>query len=942
MQLEIEVATPTGAPTKDKGDLLEGLANDFLSMQNYDVDTQLRVTGSELDLLCKHRVNQKIIYVECKAYRDTLTANVLTNLVGIINIRGYQEGWLLSTGPLGKDAKGLQSEWESKRPDESQKLSIYTPDRIIDALIRAQVIKAPPYEDAVKEIGEDSLGAWMLLITPYGRHWCATRLSGGVPQEVLVYHAKTGHLVTDQQLLGNLAKTDSSLKTLDFEYVLRLKGSSISSTELAKLNPVVQVQHGDNWADYRPARPEDFVGRQEAQTKIVHFLEDVSEHKTQTRVFAITGDSGMGKSSLIAKLRDSMSNQRYRRRFFVYAVDVRAAKDATYVFSSLLSCLRDAASHGFGSTVAETLRINSSSEPLESPSIIEFLATLEQKGQVVCLVFDQFEELYSKPELFNVFEVAQQLFLSTISAQSNLVLGFAWKSDSTVHQSHPAYFMWHRLADLRLLIELGRFRHAEASKAITLFEKELGEKLLKSLRRQLIENSQGFPWLLKKLSIHIYEQIRAGISQSELMDKALDVESLFNRDLQNLSQAERTCLKLIAESAPADWYKVLEASSSEVLRALQDKRLIIKSGDRLNLYWDIFREFVLTQKTPFIPLTYLPSHPSLNTALLMAQHLDAKLSRSYAELSKLTNLNENTVANVIRDLIMFGIAIGGQSQATLAESMTDSTPEQVLLKLRFALKHHALTMILSQREQGAFITKMGIVNLLKEINPAAQHQERTWNVYAERMGLWLSATGYIVPFKNGWKIEDQGHVMINAEQLIGRRFYSRKSTTNESTIFFADASPEQTISTLEWLLQNPDSTLKKVKSAGYRNGARTLVNLRLAQNRDGKCIPGENLVTSETTSVELVWRAASKEPVLLFVMDTLKAHPSASGTAIGILVSKNYKRNWSKESATKVGGRLINWAVWLSHNTDDTGQFKPSLHSGNKKTQEGLFDPSHL
>ena len=31
-----------------------------------------------------------------------------------------------------------------------------------------------------------------------------------------------------------------------------------------------------------------------------------------------------------------------------------------------------------------------------------------ERSQVVCLVFDQFEELYSKPELFPVFEEAQR------------------------------------------------------------------------------------------------------------------------------------------------------------------------------------------------------------------------------------------------------------------------------------------------------------------------------------------------------------------------------------------------------------------------------------------------------------------------------------------------------------------------------------------------------
>ena len=406
----------------------------------------------------------------------------------------------------------------------------------------------------------------------------------------------------------------------------------------SNLNQVIQVEHGETWADYRPARPQDFVGRKDVQEQIIHFLKDVREEKSSTRVFAIKGDSGMGKSSLIAKLRDRVHNQRYRRKFFVYAVDVRAATGAGYVLCSILDCLRKAAKSGFGTGDPDNLRITNSADPLESPSIQAFLTQLEHKGQVICLVFDQFEELYSKPEVFAVFEASQNLFLSAVAAQSNLVLGFAWKTDSTVQQDHPAYYMWHRLADHRMEVELGQFTSSEASNAISIFQKELGEKLIPNLRRQLTENSQGYPWLLKKLCIHVHDTVKSGTSQSELVDKDLDVKSLFDKDLQELTTSESICLKMIAESAPVDWSEILNDFGQEVLGGLQDKRLIVRSGTRLNLYWDIFREYVLTQTVPSIPFSYLPSSPSIRALLKVVEQLSLEKIKILQGLANFADL----------------------------------------------------------------------------------------------------------------------------------------------------------------------------------------------------------------------------------------------------------------------------------------------------------------
>ena len=896
----IEVATPSGSPNKDKGDLLEGIAEDLLRIRQYKATKQLRLVGAEIDLFCKHQVNRRTVYVECKAHRDPISADVLIKLLGTIQSQKYQEGWLISTGPLGKDAKGFQHDWENRPDEESQKLSIYTPDRVIDALISAKMVEHPPRDSAFKIIGnEDRVGDPMLLITKYGIFWTIACLEGGVPVGVLVYYAKTGNIVDEQALLRNLAQTDTSQNVLDFEYLLNFPKSDVESS----LNQVIEVEHGETWADYRPARPQDFVGRKEVQAQIIRFFRDVRENQSTTRVFAITGDSGMGKSSLIAKLRYRVQNQHYRRKFFIYAVDVRAATGANYILCSVLACLRKAAKSGFGTENPDDLKITNSANPFESPSIQNFLNRLEQRGQVICLVFDQFEELYSKPEVFSVFEATQKLLLSAVAAQSHLVLGFAWKTDSTVPQDHPAYYMWHRLADHRMEVGLRQFTSSEASNAISIFQKELGEELRSDLRRQLIENNQGYPWLLKKLCIHVYDTVRSGISQSELVDKDLDVKSLFDRDLQQLTPSENTCLKMIAESTPADWYKILEASDQEVLGALQHKRLIIRSGGRLNLYWDIFREYVLTQTVPSIPFSYLPSSPSIGALLKVVGQLSLEEGQNYAGLSELCGLGERTIVNVIRDLKMFDIAIVDQSEVRLAPSMEASDQEKVLQRLRHRLRNHELTMRLSKQDPEEFITTLDMIDLLKEINPTAQHQEKTWKVYAERMGDWLSVTGYLVQEENVWQFEDQGKVNLE--------YINKNRKIGGIDIFVGNTSPAKTVEALDYLRNNQPISSKKMEEKGFRNAVSALRGLKVIKNEFGKYSIIEPSEFESKSSLEVLWNAVCGEKTIQLVVDYLKEHPMADGKAVGRFLNLKFKRKWSPSSETRTGNSLYRWASWV-------------------------------
>jgi len=215
--IKTEIATSPHVSTKVKGDLLEKLAHDLLIAQNYTVLTQLRFTGTELDLLCTHKMNNKEIYVECKALRRNLSATVLTKLAGTLLHRKCSEAWLISTSEFGKEAKGWITEWKKRPNDEASRLSFYNPSAIVDALIDSGVITHAP-DLKILELTEDesSFCDWLLLITEFGIFWAIKHLSGGVASDVILYNAKNAELIRDRVLLDNVSKTDSSLHPLSF------------------------------------------------------------------------------------------------------------------------------------------------------------------------------------------------------------------------------------------------------------------------------------------------------------------------------------------------------------------------------------------------------------------------------------------------------------------------------------------------------------------------------------------------------------------------------------------------------------------------------------------------------------------------------------------------------------------------------------------------------
>ena len=151
--MKIKVAINDVDPQKKKGDLLEKIAKELLITHNYEVETQLRNTGVELDLLCQNKANaSKKIYVECKAYGEDnkIQSDVITSLHGIRGIKNYEEAWLISTSELGKDAKGLVKEIEAgkaKNLEEARENAI----KSIKEFAKKEIKATPSFEREIKK-----------------------------------------------------------------------------------------------------------------------------------------------------------------------------------------------------------------------------------------------------------------------------------------------------------------------------------------------------------------------------------------------------------------------------------------------------------------------------------------------------------------------------------------------------------------------------------------------------------------------------------------------------------------------------------------------------------------------------------------------------------------------------------------------------------------------
>ena len=565
----------------------------------------------------------------------------------------------------------------------------------------------------------------------------------------------------------------------------------------------------------------------------------------------------------------------------------------------MLKCLEEAKAKGFGDPIP--LQLTDPCEPLSSKSIQSYLDSLEKSGQVICLVFDQFEELYSKPELFNVFTAAKDLMLDVASSRTNLALGFAWKTDSTTQQDHPAYHMWHELSDYRKVFKLEVFDNGEITKSITKFEKEVGSKLPAEIRHQVQHSCQGFPWLLKKLCINLYENTKKGEGPDSILVD-LDVGRLFESDLDNLTQPEHSCIKIIAQKAPADWSEIIEISGVSVLNSLVHKRLVIKSGDRLNVYWDIFKDYLLTGSVPVVPFNYIPTS-DLSSMLKVSMVLKPDIFVEASGIADKTALKEKTVWNIGADLVMFGVAERNGVDFKQHRNVSSYDEYSLLCEIRQRISKHSLKIALYKNRAGKTVSQKYIVETLKKCLPKEKFCDKTWSIYTNRLIKILVNTGYLVNIGGQFVVQDTGAPIVERTRL-GR------SGKKRGFVFPAHASPASVCEALKAISES--ANLDYLTNNGYRNSLSVLKRFELISFTKGDIFANKDALEKFGGIEEAVWTSAKNEPVISVCIEWMLENSSKNGPDLGSFISDRYNLSRTIGSKQRNGNALRQWSIWVS------------------------------
>lgn len=881
---QVRIELPEGASQKDKGDFLEDLFRTLMERQRYRVTQRLRFTGSEIDLLCQHLDRQAdTALVECKAKASVMADDLKNFAFDIIVSKKAEHGYFVHTSELQQAAAGIREELTR---DHGSSVTFVGPEKLVQLLIDAGLVKG-----AAEPTAKDHAIATktILLFTPQHKLWVFVYAIGTAASHYSVTSACGQQIgvAESQAVLTYLSEELQDLKELSESP----RSGQVPLVE-KEHEIIAEVQESQEWPDLRPVGSKFFVGRSTLSQRIYHFVRAPLDEPSASRVFFVEGKSGWGKSSLLAHLRARARNKRNRNALFALVIDSRSANTSAFVGLSVLKLLEQAAKVEFiPSDLVQKVRIPSWFDVLSDPGMTLIFDWLKKNHRILVLAFDQFEDIFRKHDLFRAFH---KLMMDAVSRQGNLVLGFSWKSEINIPIDNPAYGLWQQAREHSLSFEVEKFSAPEVDRVIAQLQQQSRRQLPTPLKRRLREGSQGFPWLIKKLATHCYYEMVKGLNPDDLVDQDLNVKDLFDRDRQSLTPEEGRALKLIAQRGydgdPFDVSEVDDRVDEAVLNRLLSKRLIIRTGGKYTVYWDIFRDHIVEEKPPRLDESFLlRQYP--NPCVEVLKILISSQFTSVEQLCDTLHVSEGTALNLLRELRNFGAITKSGSGFAVRDGILSEDDFKEYIGGR--LQNHVVIRTLRQSGKDR-IELSDITRALQVTNSNLSFSQKTWQTYATFLTTWLRY----------------------CDIDLGRRLAAEpKNRSIDIQAYTPQCRPEKLLEVLGWLASNEDPISRPSDKAFEKPlydlkvlGVLTYVRDRIYMTRLGNTLLKAERVRWATILADL----AVASPKIRVAADALAATDDDSSLAFesGISEILNGISSPSYRSVTRMV--LKSWARFVN------------------------------
>jgi hypothetical protein len=869
-----------GAVANKAGHLFEDFIGRLLARYGYEEPRagNVRVTarGIELDLSVRHRLTGHRAIVECKAYSSPVRSAELEAFYGKLTVARFADpdahGYFVALPRL--TAEG--TEQAAHIMERDNRFKALNASDVVDALRDLEIINEPPNSagltsDPAVVVTEHGVYSAVIALDPSTRTGTKVLVWGRAPVPLPVKELVSA----DPDYGGGLPVEDLT--------------ADVPSTLLnVPEDPVVVTVSGstEDFEYQLPAAPKFFVGRRD----LVSVLEAVNDQANALVV--LNAQSGWGKSSLALKFKDLVTS----RKGHALVVDSRTASSRVYITEVLRRAATEAEATGL-------LKLSTDSSWATLASSLRSLAaaTWSPDRGPLLVFFDQFENVFKDVALTREF---RDLALGAREVSGRVIIGFAWKTDLVGWtEGHPYQLRDEIRANARLLT-LEPLGAREVETLLKRLEKRLGQKLLPDLRARLREYSGGLPWLLKKLADHLIREVGAGATQERLLAEALNVQNLFEADLAELQPAEQEALRFVARFAPVAASEVMERASAEVVQSLIDRRLLVQVGERLDTYWDIFRDFLNTGRVP-IEDSYILRQTPLSVARLLGAVAEFGGDASLAQLTEKLNTSENAVFNLSREVRLMGVTTYEPNRVRIAGEIWNASDKEAALRRRVTgalRRHRAFSAFTQLAERGG--GKVQVSDYARELPaafPAVEVAPTTWQSYARAFVLWFEYAGLV-------RTGGQSVIALgDADEPAQTKLFSFRAPVRARGAF-PQHPPAPAMALLQRIAlgQPLDEELTGRDKAALRDlailGAVEFDEAGEAQLAD------EQLFVDGQLDVVPLRKLVEARPGCREALALLKNDPAAPPDVIGELLRDAYGARWSRGSTHSVGKYMRAWA----------------------------------